>query len=111
MASTMESGILSMIRCWQRAILRSDVGRQAANKEAVFREFGLDESRLDHPLLAMISRIDVQKGFDLVVAILDDLLSQDLTFVMLGAGNKETESQLATIVARHPGKAALEPWL
>ena len=86
---------------------RGDVGNKRINKASVFREFGLDESRMDHPLLAMISRVDVQKGFDLVVAILDDLLSQDLTFIMLGAGNRETENQLSTIVARHPGKAAL----
>ena len=77
------------------------------NKDAVFREFSLETTRLDRPLLAMISRIDVQKGFDLVVAVLDDLLSQDVSFVLLGSGNKETESRLRTIVAGYPGKAAL----
>jgi starch synthase len=86
---------------------RDDLKNKRKNKAAVFREFGLDESRLDHPLLAMISRVDVQKGFDLVVEILDDLLARNLTFVMLGSGNKETETQLSTIVAGHPGKAAL----
>jgi starch synthase len=86
---------------------RDDLRNKGKNKAAVFREFGLDESRLDHPLLAMISRVDVQKGFDLVVEILDDLLSRNVTFVMLGAGNKATEGQLSAIVAGHPGKAAL----
>ena len=85
----------------------NDLKNKARNKAAVFREFGLQESLIDRPLLAMISRIDVQKGFDLVVAILDEVLSQDVTFVMLGAGNKETESQLSTIVAKHSGSAAL----
>jgi len=77
------------------------------NKEAVLREFGLDASRVDLPLVAMVSRIDVQKGVDLVVEMLDDLLSEDLAFVMLGSGNKEVERQLASIVAAHAGKAAL----
>jgi len=76
------------------------------NKEGLFREFGLDASRIDRPLLAMISRIDVQKGFDLVVAVLDDLLSQEIAFILLGSGNKETERQLATVFAGHPGKAS-----
>jgi starch synthase len=84
-----------------------DLKNKARNKAALFREFGLEESLISRPLLAMISRIDVQKGFDLVVAILDDVLSEDVTFLMLGAGNKDTESQLATIVGRHPGSAAL----
>jgi starch synthase len=77
------------------------------SKEAIYRKFEIDESRLDCPLLAMISRIDVQKGIDLVVAILDDLLSQEVTFVLLGSGNKETERKLGTIVEGHPGKSAL----
>jgi starch synthase len=75
------------------------------NKEALFSELQLDTARLDRPLLAMISRIDVQKGFDLVVAVLDDLLSQDISFVLLGSGNKETERQLSSVTAAHAGKA------
>lgn len=86
----------------------SDLRNKAKNKSAVFHEFDLQESRLDTPLLAMISRIDVQKGFDLVVDILDSLLAQDVTFVILGAGNKATEAQLSSIVAGHPGKAGMK---
>ena len=55
----------------------------------------------------MISRIDVQKGFDLLVSILDHLLSKDLYFALLGSGNKETEGYLRTIIQRHPGKAGI----
>jgi starch synthase len=73
----------------------------------LLREFGLDDSNLQRPLLAMISRIDVQKGFDLLVTILDYLLSQDLFFVLLGTGNKETEAYLRTIVERHTAKASI----
>ena len=82
-----------------------DFTGKRTNKEGLFRDFGLDVSRIDRPLLAMISRIDVQKGFDLVVAVLDDLLSQELSFILLGSGNKETEKQLAAVIAGHPGKA------
>jgi starch synthase len=55
----------------------------------------------------MISRIDVQKGFDLVVSVLDYLLSKNLYFALLGNGNKETEGYLRTIIERYPGKAGL----
>jgi starch synthase len=82
-----------------------DFAGKRANKEGLFRDFGLDVSRIDRPLLAMISRIDVQKGFDLVVTVLDELLSQELSFILLGSGNKETEKKLAAVIAGHPGKA------
>jgi starch synthase len=86
----------------------TDLSGKHENKKALLREFGLlDESRLDWPLLAMISRIDVQKGFDLLVTILDYLLSKDLFFVLLGSGNKETEAYLQTAVARHRSKASV----
>src|SRR5262249_45883717 len=77
------------------------------NKKALLHKFGIDASHLEWPLLAMISRIEAQKGFDLVVSILDYLLSKDLYFVLLGSGNKETEGYLRTIIERHPGKAGM----
>jgi starch synthase len=84
-----------------------DLSGKGKNKKALLRKFALDTSHLDWPLLAMISRIDVQKGFDLVVSILDYLLSRDLYFVLLGSGNKDTEGSLRTIIERHPGKAGI----
>ena len=77
------------------------------NKEALLRKFKIESAHLDWPVLAMISRIEVQKGFDLVVSILDYLLSKDLYFVLLGTGNRETEGYLRTIIERHPGKAGI----
>lgn len=85
----------------------ADPSGKCEDKLALLREFRLNESRLDWPVLAMISRIDVQKGFDLVVTILDYLLEKDLFFVLLGTGNKETEGYLRTVVERHPEKASI----
>jgi starch synthase len=78
-----------------------------ANKDAVLKEFGLDPSRRDRPLLAMISRIEAQKGFDLLAAILDEVLQQDVSFVLLGNGNREIEAQLESIVERHSDRAGM----
>jgi starch synthase len=84
----------------------SDLSGKARNRNALLSEFGLDPSRIDRPVLAMISRIDVQKGFDLLVTILDYLLSRDLFFVLLGSGNRETEGYLRSITERHRDKAS-----
>jgi starch synthase len=78
-----------------------------ANKRALLKEFGLDETRLDKPLLAMVSRIDVQKGFDLLTQILDDVLKRDISFVLLGTGDRKMEHSLREIVSRHPRRASM----
>lgn len=77
------------------------------NKRALLREFGLEPDRMDRPVLAMVSRIDVQKGFDLLYSILDYLFSQDIYFVLLGTGNRETEYYLWTVIERHRDKASI----
>jgi starch synthase len=85
----------------------SDTSGKLLDKKALLQKFGLDTASTEWPLLAMISRIDVQKGFDLVVSVLDYLLSKNLHFVLLGSGNKETEGYLRTIIDRHPGKGGI----
>jgi starch synthase len=85
----------------------SGVSGKLTNKKALLDKYGLDKSHPEWPVLAMISRIDVQKGFDLVVSILEYLLSKDLYFVLLGSGNKETEGYLRTIIEGHAGKAGM----
>jgi starch synthase len=84
-----------------------DLSGKLKNKHALFDKFGLNKEHPEWPVLAMISRIDIQKGFDLVVSVLDYLLAKDLYFVLLGSGNKETEGYLRTIIERHRGKAGM----
>jgi starch synthase len=84
-----------------------DLKGKSENRKAVLRVFGLDPANEDCPLLVMISRIETQKGFDLVAATLDDLLSRNLYFILLGQGNKEIEQRLESIAARHPGRVGL----
>jgi starch synthase len=84
-----------------------DLSEKLEDKKALLRKFQLDGTHLDWPVLAMISRIDVQKGFDLVVSVLDYLLANDLYFVLLGSGNRETESYLRTVIERHTDRAGM----
>jgi len=80
---------------------------KSIDKRALLHAFGLNESRMGSPLLAMLTRIDVQKGIDLVIAVLDELLDRDVTFILLGLGNRESENALKKIVERHPGRASM----
>ena len=80
---------------------------KAIDKRALLNAFGLDDSRMDKPLLSMLTRIDVQKGIDLVIEVLDELLDRDLSFVLLGTGHRESENALKEIAGRHPGRMGI----
>jgi len=77
------------------------------DKLAVLHKFNLDESRATRPLLAMVSRIDAQKGFDLVEGVLDEILDHDVSFVLLGSGNRDSETQMSRIAAQHPDRVGI----
>ncbi len=57
-------------------------------KRALQKELGLAE-RHDLPLFAVISRLDRQKGIDLIERIWPQLMERDLQFVLLGNGDQE----------------------
>lgn len=44
------------------------------------------------PLIGVISRLTLQKGFDLICDVLDDLMKGDVAMVILGVGDKKYES-------------------
>ena len=59
------------------------------------------------PLLAVVSRLVEQKGFDLVAHVLDELLQMDLQLAVLGAGDAVYEQMFAGAAARFPDKCAV----
>lgn len=61
-----------------------------ANKLKLQEELGLVVKE-DIPLLAMVTRLTSQKGLDLILHILDELLSQNVQLVILGAGDQNYE--------------------
>jgi starch synthase len=76
-------------------------------KEALIEEMGLDPSIQERPLLAMISRLDTQKGVDLLVKILKKILELDLGLVILGSGHEKIQQAIQKGVERHRGRVAL----
>jgi starch synthase len=59
-------------------------------KRDLLRAFGLPEE-LDQPLIGCISRLSDQKGFDLILAIADQVLDREVNFVLLGSGEETYE--------------------
>ncbi|MFK5925916.1 MAG: glycogen synthase GlgA [Desulfuromusa sp.] len=57
-------------------------------KTALQKELQLELTR-DRPMIAVVSRLDQQKGIDLIEAVWAQLLERDVQFVLLGSGTQE----------------------
>ena len=56
------------------------------------------------PLIAMVTRMTDQKGFDLIERVLDEMMGFDICFMLLGSGSKRYEEFMRGAEARHPGR-------
>jgi starch synthase len=70
-------------------------------KQALQEELGLPVAP-DRPLLSMITRLDPQKGIDLVLEAWDRLMTRDAQLVILGTGSPEFERRLSECSAYYP---------
>jgi starch synthase len=84
---------------------RAPAGK-ARCKAALQREVGLPE-RPEVPLVTIISRLVDQKGIDLVVAAIPELLARDVQLALLGTGQREWETALARAAQERPDRMAL----
>jgi starch synthase len=78
---------------------------KAEIKQALQAEMGL-ESRDDVPLLGFIARLVPQKGIDLILDILPELMALPVQLVFLGSGMADMEHRLRQACASVPGQAA-----
>ena len=75
-------------------------------KKKLLHEMGLSPSLLDRPLLGFIGRLRKQKGIDLLLDILPELLRRDIGVVVLGEGNLTYEANLQDVIESYPGQVA-----
>jgi starch synthase len=84
----------------------STIGNRAPNKSALLAELGLDPDP-QLPLLAMVGRMDHQKGFDLIPAALRQIASRPWQFVILGTGDPTLEASMRDLAVEFPGRVRL----
>jgi phosphoglucomutase len=82
----------------------TDLSGKALNKSALQREVGLDE-RSDLPLFAVVSRLSEQKGLDLVLACLPQIIASG-QLAVLGSGDPVLEAAYTAAASAHPGRLA-----
>ena len=78
---------------------------KALNKEALQAEVGLPVDR-KVPLVAFIGRLEEQKGPDVMVAAIKEVLKEedDVQIVLLGTGKKKFERMLKSVEEKFPEK-------
>jgi starch synthase len=84
----------------------STLNKKQFNKAALQNKYSLPVDN-NIPVFAIISRLVEQKGIDLVLGCLPEMLTLPLQFVLHGEGDKRFEQQLSTFAQMHPDKIAI----
>ena len=77
-----------------------------SNKRSLQKELGLERDDKAF-LLGLISRLTDQKGIDLLMPVMEELLAAGVQFAILGTGEERYESFFRYIGDRCPGRAAV----
>ncbi|MDT8406478.1 MAG: glycogen synthase GlgA [Methylococcales bacterium] len=84
----------------------NDLSGKAVNKAQLQKTLGLPVAP-ETPVLGLISRLVEQKGIDLFLECLSELVLMPLQIVVLGSGNKSFEQRLQQLAALYPGRIAV----
>ncbi len=85
---------------------KDDFAGKARCKAELLQRSGLTPT--DGPVFGVVSRLVGQKGLELVVPVMHELLGFDpsVRFVLLGSGEPELEQAFRRLAEHHPGRAA-----
>ncbi len=78
------------------------VARKADNKHGLQELIGLPVC--DKPLIGMVTRLTTQKGLDLVLQVIHEILDKDIQMVVLGTGDDKYQNALNDIQKQYPTK-------
>jgi starch synthase len=80
--------------------------KKGANKSALLQELGLPR-REDCPLVGIVGRLVEQKGLELILPVLEDILDSPAQLVVLGTGDPRYEARLQVMADQRPDAMAL----
>ena len=84
-----------------------DLSGKRECKKDLLNEFHLPPSLENVPLFGMISRLADQKGFDLLVEILESFFALDIGFILLGTGEQKYHDLFTQVAKKYPQKAGI----
>jgi len=81
------------------------IGKRAANRQALAEELGIVA---EGPLFGIVSRLTPQKGLNLLLNSLHDLLDRQAGLVLLGSGDPDLEHAFSAAATSHPGQVGVK---
>ncbi|MGZ4954409.1 MAG: glycogen synthase GlgA [Methylobacter sp.] len=85
---------------------RLSINKKLLNKTALQEKLSLPVDK-NIPVFGLISRLVEQKGIDLILDCLPEMLDHPLQFVLLGSGSKGFEQRLHNFAESHPDKISI----
>lgn len=61
----------------------------------------------DVPIFGVVTRLAEQKGVDLIIYAMEQLIHEDVQFMLLGSGDKYFEKRLLELMEAHPDKVSV----
>jgi len=86
--------------------LRAPKGKKKC-KAALVRELRLDDALISRPLFAVISRLAVQKGYDLLFQVAEDVIRLNTGMVILAAGEAKYQKPLDELAKKYSSRIAV----
>lgn len=80
----------------------TNVRGKRACKSSLIDELGLDPSLKKRPMLGFIGRLREQKGVNMLIDIIPQLMEKNVGLVILGEGNLEREATLLNYMESYP---------
>jgi starch synthase len=81
-------------------------GKKAC-KKSLLDAFRLPAENAERPVIGIVSRFADQKGFDLIAAVAEDLMKENLAIVALGTGAPEYEKLFKNLAEKYPARVGV----
>ncbi len=92
-------------KCVKKNYSFKTINLKGIDKTDLQKETGLEEK--SDPLLAVVSRLDIQKGIDLIYQSIDRIIRKGAQMIFLGEGQKKYESMLQQVAKKYPKQIAV----
>ncbi|MFW6268811.1 MAG: glycogen synthase GlgA [Bacillota bacterium] len=85
---------------------RDNIEKKYENKKKLQHDFDLEPDP-EKPLIGVISRLVSQKGFELILHIFDELMKEDIQFILLGTGESQYENDFRRLGNKYPHRTSI----
>lgn len=85
----------------------NNIQKKVINKLYLQEKFGLPQNK-EIPLIGIVSRITEQKGFDLIMEVIDAVMRLDVQVVIKGGGEKKYEQFFNKMRKKYPDKIGVD---